>query len=209
MMNHDLNYILNASADDLGYNSTATLKFVKTESGSWEFEEARQALMRAGFTLILDYIHDNGECLQVSWKRNEKEYYDIRRYVRDCENDMISRVVDFLTDNDLIEKYKTEFENDGIENLADFVNDNGGEYREMLDDAIPDIIYNYDVCRMFVENYNEVSEFYEDFGGGDIIDNMRYAINSDIIDDVSDLSREVYEELCKEEEEAEKTSIGS
>jgi len=207
MVNYDLNYILKATAYGLQYNTSAILNFAKTEDGNWEYEAARIDLIRKGFTLTLDYVRDNGD-LQVSWKRNEKEYYDIRRYVRESKDTMISLIVDFLNDNDLTEKYKTDFENEEIESLENFVNDNNGDYWEMLNNASPEIIYNYDVCRVFAENYNEVSGFYEDFGGGDIIDSMRYAISQAITDDVGDLSCEVYEELCKEEEEAEKTSSG-
>jgi len=199
MVNYDLNYILKATAYDLQYNTSAVLNFAKTEDGSWEYETAKRELARKGFILTLDYIRDNGE-LQVSWKRNEKEYYDIRRYVRECEDDLISRVVDFLNDNELAEKYKTDFENGEIKNLEYFVNDNGGEYTEMVDDAIPEIIYSYDVCRVFAENYNAVSEFVADFAGNDAIDSLKYAIGNVIIDNVRDVSREVYEELCKEEE---------
>jgi len=72
-VNQDLNYILKATAYDLQYNTSAILKYAKTEYGNWEYDVVRRYLMRKGFTLTLDYIHKNGD-LQVSWKINEKDY---------------------------------------------------------------------------------------------------------------------------------------
>jgi len=170
---------------------------------------AKTKLWEKGFILRLDYIDKEGN-LCVSWEKDPKEEYDIDTYVESAKDTLVESIVDWLNDNDLAEKFINN-DGDNDRDIETFIENNGGDYYEMREDAMPDLPYDYDVCRLFAENYNTLSYNYKNVSGDDeLANNLRYAIYEEIKDRIGDVSERVYTELCdkmNEEKENETRNV--
>jgi len=197
----ELDFILKATTTELKDRDRAILRVAKNDIGMYEYELARGALQKHGFTIRTVEMYTN-DTMRIIWETDPTKLFSIFTYSENATNEVAYAIAEWIKQKGItetfLEYHKT---NDGI---IDFVNDNGADYTEFEDDipniaALPSLFdYAKYILRLYAENYTLLSEYYEEIGNPDnqpndfvMLANVRFAIQRAI----EDIVRENDEEL--------------
>lgn len=114
------------------------------------------------FVLSVEWVDSNGQRMQVRWVK--KESYEMADYVANYEDTAADIVADWCRDNNVIL-------NDD-DDICEQLEKNGGDYYDLVDSALPEFMYNYEIVRFFAENWGDFDDI--EIKGGNL-DGLRWA----------------------------------